>query len=297
MTLEKKTVTVHTTLPEIDDAALASFRLRTERLLVRPLRHPADLAALHAVRSQAAAMTSSRSGRPDASLAQTEDKLKRLGPPYRDSHVYFGIFLLRRGKRGHEQGQGLQEDRSGDTDEERDGDGEEEGELIGDGGVHAFAGSDSGWPELGYKFKREHWGRGYATEFAAAFVRFWWGLPRRPGRVEVAECSISGATSSLSSPMYGGGEGGERGGRGIVEPGEVAGDDDHGRTATAAVTKGGQGQNVNDREVLTVSERLCAWTTASNEASQKVLCKVGFERFDGLENGLVNWRATRMAPR
>lgn len=287
--VQKKTVTVQTTLPEIDhDAALASFR--TERLLVRPLRHPADLAALHAVRSQAAAMTSSRTGRPDASLAQTEDKLRRLGPPYRDSHVYFGIFLLRRTE--NERGRG------GDVDEEGNEDGDrEEGEMIGDGGVHAFAGSDSGWPELGYKFKREHWGHGYATEFATAFVRFWWGLPRRARRVEVAECSVLGI-SSFSSPPYGGGQGGERGGRGdMVEPGEVAGDDDHGRTATAAATKGGQEQNADDGVVLTVEERLCAWTAASNEASQKVLCKVGFERFEGLDNDLVNWRTTCAALR
>lgn len=83
----------------------------------------------------------------------------------------------------------------------------------------------------------------------------------------------------------------------MVEPGEVAGDDDHGRTATAAATKGGQEQNADDGVVLTVEERLCAWTAASNEASQKVLCKVGFERFEGLDNDLVNWRTTCAALR
>lgn len=30
-------------------------------------------------------------------------------------------------------------------------------------------------------FKQEHWGKGYASEFASAFVRMWSGLPREEG--------------------------------------------------------------------------------------------------------------------
>ncbi|ETS87717.1 hypothetical protein PFICI_01545 [Pestalotiopsis fici W106-1] len=281
---DKKTVLVSTTLPQVDDDALLSAVRRggkatfeTERLRVRPLR-ASDLAALHAVRSQPEAMTSSHSGRPDASLAQTEAKLKRLGPPYRDSHVYFGIFL-------RQQRPILSEGSKVDDEDGEEGK-DAEGELIGDGGVHMFAGTDSGWPELGYKFKREHWRRGYATEFVTGFVRFWWALPRSCRRIEVDECSVLKSPASFGINSHDGiktswGVSGSTSQLGK----ERAGDIDDQRTA--AVAEGGG----NADGLTVVTERLCAWTTSTNEASQRILEKVGFERFEGLDNGMVNWRA------
>jgi RimJ/RimL family protein N-acetyltransferase len=52
------------------------------------------------------------------------------------------------------------------------------GEFLGMGGSHKVSGSESGWPELGYMLKKEHWGKGYATEFLHGFLRVWWDLPR-----------------------------------------------------------------------------------------------------------------------
>ncbi|KAK8138062.1 GNAT domain-containing protein [Apiospora sp. TS-2023a] len=73
------------------------------------------------------------------------------------------------------------------------------GELIGEGGVHALA-SDadaaSGWPEIGYKFRREHWGRGYATEFLGAVLGAWWKLPRRSVEIRVNKRAVTTLVAS-----------------------------------------------------------------------------------------------------
>lgn len=52
------------------------------------------------------------------------------------------------------------------------------GEMVGVGGCHKPTGGELGWPVLGYMLRREHWGRGYASEFLAAFLDAWWALPR-----------------------------------------------------------------------------------------------------------------------
>ncbi|RYP64630.1 hypothetical protein DL771_008680 [Monosporascus sp. 5C6A] len=58
------------------------------------------------------------------------------------------------------------------------------GEFFGTGGVYFGYSKDFfGWPEFGYMFKREYWGRGYVTEFVRAFFAAWWALPRC--RVEI----------------------------------------------------------------------------------------------------------------
>lgn len=67
------------------------------------------------------------------------------------------------------------------------------GELIGEGGVHSLASDDAGWPEIGYKFRREVWGRGYATEFLRALLTAWWALPRTAAEVPVARPTVAGA--------------------------------------------------------------------------------------------------------
>ncbi|KAH6660179.1 GNAT domain-containing protein [Truncatella angustata] len=218
------TVTVLTTLPNFEDGMIQAFR--SKRLIMRPLLHPTDLEAYRTIRSQPAAMTGSRTGLPDDTIEQTEAKLMRLQPPYSGSHVYFGVYL--KGVEGAE------------------------GELIGDGGVHKFSDTQTGWPEFGYKFKQEYWGQGYASEFALSFVQFWCSLPRAKKQAEVAlnsvvtakeEVALSGLIKDKSTP-------------------------------------------------LRVEEIICAWTTIGNKASQRVLQKTGFQSFDGPEDGFVHWRRT-----
>jgi RimJ/RimL family protein N-acetyltransferase len=110
-------------------------------------------------------MTSSGTGLPDSGIEKTKNKLHRLQPPYRDSHIYFGIFL-----------------------QNKDG---TEGEILGDGGVHKINGTDTGWPEFGYKLKKEYWNQGYITEFAEAFMEYWWNLPRKEVEIQVPYSSMS----------------------------------------------------------------------------------------------------------
>ena len=198
--------TVATSLPIVGDKLQ---HISTSRLILRPLLL-SDLDAFHLLRTEPAAMSSSGRGRPDNDINETKDKLRRLQPPYHDSHVYYGIFLKK--------------------------DDGTEGDLIGDGGVHKIQSTETGWPEFGYKFKEKHWGKGYATEFANAFLNFWWNLPRK-------EVTIQVHSTSLKDP------------------------------------------------VLPV-EQLCAWTKAGNMASERVLQKVGFEPFQGLDNDLKNWKLT-----
>lgn len=205
------TVTISTTLPSIKDDSVGF--LETTRLIIRPLLYPKDLEAYRTIRAQPEAMTSSNSGFPDSTMEKTESKLKRLQPPYCDSHIYYGIFLK---------------------------DGTKEGELIGDGGVHQFTGTSSGWPEFGYKFKKEHWGLGFATEFAKAFMIHWWNnLPRDRRQIAVIPGSLDFQVSSETP------------------------------------------------------EQVCAWTKNGNKKSERVLEKLGFQIFKGLDNGFTNWRLTK----
>lgn len=154
-------ITVSTTRPVVEDTLKS---LCTDRLIIRPLLM-SDLPAFRVVRTQPAAMTSSGKGRPDGDILETEDKLRRLQSPYSDSHVYYGIFLKKPDNT--------------------------EGELIGDGGVHKFTDTETGWPEFGYKLKKEHWNHGFATEFAKKFLKEWWDLPRKDLQIQVVPCSFA----------------------------------------------------------------------------------------------------------
>ncbi len=111
-------------------------------------------------------MAYSGRGKPGADLNETLVKLKHLQQiSCRNPHLYFGIFL-------------------------KNSDGSE-GELIGDGGVHKIGLTHTEWSEFGYKFRKEYWGFGYATEFVCTFMQFWWNLPRMNARIEVALCSTA----------------------------------------------------------------------------------------------------------
>ena len=75
-----------------------------------------------------------------------------------------------------------------------------EGDIVGDGGVHKFANTETGWPEFEYKFKKEYWGKGYVTEFAKAFMRFWWkDLPREDRQIRVLSSSLDSPHSSKAT--------------------------------------------------------------------------------------------------
>lgn len=197
--------TVSTTLPIIGDNLK---HIHSDRLILRPLLL-SDLEAFRILRTEAAAMSSSTRGRPDKD-GETEDYLQHLQSPFQDSRLYYGIFLKK--------------------------DDGNEGDLIGDGGVHKILSTQSGWPEFGYKFREKYWNKGYATEFAKAFMKYWWSLPRKQTTLQVHPASVN----YLVTPK--------------------------------------------------VTEQVCAWTKSGNKASEKVLQKVGFESFQGFNNGLHNWR-------
>ncbi|KAI2632489.1 GNAT domain-containing protein [Hypomontagnella submonticulosa] len=118
----------------------------SNRLTFRPL-FLSDLEAYHSLRRQPEVVRNGCLTEPDKDLEETRKYYERTEKP-RD--VRLGIFL--KGLEGHE------------------------GELIGEGGVVVIPDE---WPQPYYMFKKEHWGKGYATEFLKAFLTYWFGLPTR----------------------------------------------------------------------------------------------------------------------
>ena len=108
-------------------------------------------------------MLDSNRGKPDSDISVSFNKLDRLIKGDKNN-VYFFIFI-------------------------KNPDGTE-GDFIGDGGVHNFKSDSTGWPEFGYKFKKEFWGKGYATEFGKTFIKFWQSLPRKDVNISVAPSSV-----------------------------------------------------------------------------------------------------------
>lgn len=162
-------VTVKTTLPKRPLPAYATREpVLTPRLLIRPVAAE-DLLSIHKLRTQAEVMQWSSVGRVDADLAETQSKITPFLPP-NDAHTFnFCIFLR------------------------------ETGAFVGEGGCHKFTG-ELGWPDIGYMFLKEHWGKGYASEFTRAFMEMWWALPR-----EVCEVKVDG-TTARAAPGAGEGE-------------------------------------------------------------------------------------------
>ncbi|CAN8101323.1 unnamed protein product [Discula destructiva] len=171
---------VHTTLPHPLPSSAARKPTLTPRLLIRPLA-ATDLAELHVLMTQPEVMQWTAAGRAHTSIAETERKLAQFLPPAGDLATFNCAICLR-------SGEGEGEGRS-DT-----------GELVGIGGVHRFSRTEGlhgvdpeggyGWPELGYLFKREFWGRGLATEFVSAFLGMWDGLQREHIEVKVNAKSL-----------------------------------------------------------------------------------------------------------
>ncbi|KAH8790740.1 GNAT domain-containing protein [Hyaloscypha finlandica] len=157
--------TVSTTRPNA--GSYLPLPITTDRLIIRAL-HISDLDAYCTLLRDPGAME----GEPIMDPAESQRELQRALPPF-TTDLYLGIFL--RNPNGSE------------------------GELIGDGGMFRRP-DDNGvprnWFEFGFRFKQEHWSRGYATEFGHAFMRFWWSLPRQQVSFEVAPSTLDRSETS-----------------------------------------------------------------------------------------------------
>ena len=163
-------ITISTSLPVIPSNAANRPPILTTRLLLRPL-FTNDLNGLHAIRSQEEVMTWTTQGVPALNLKEMEHYLaERLR-----SEVRFDYAICLR----------------------------EGGEMIGFGGVTRMAGQ-LGWPNMGYIFRKEAWGQGYATEFVRGFLPVWWSLERRPCEIEVDVSTIRGDGDVKEEVLLGG---------------------------------------------------------------------------------------------
>ncbi|KAK0113427.1 hypothetical protein ONS95_013685 [Cadophora gregata] len=137
----------------------------TDRLIIRSYRST-DLEAYHTLLTDRGAMEGT-----DISPNRdwTESLLEGNIPPY-GSDMMLGIFL-------------------------KNPDGSE-GDLIGDGGMDNLR-TGGEWPSLNYRLKTEYWYKGYATEFARAFMAFWRNLPRVPITLTVRPKSVDDQQGSL----------------------------------------------------------------------------------------------------
>ena len=153
--------TIKTTLPALPYPPVSERKaVRTQRLLLRPQK-AADAEELHQLRSQPEVMKWSLQGVPDVDVEATRKWLARTLPPGDAKTFNFTICLA------------------------------ETGELLGVGGSHMRDG-ELGWPVIGYMFRSEAWGKGYATEFVRAFLDLWWALPRVQVELKVATDTVQG---------------------------------------------------------------------------------------------------------
>ncbi|KAJ5551393.1 hypothetical protein N7535_000657 [Penicillium sp. DV-2018c] len=154
-------VTVKALLPTIPLPANSERpAITTDRLLLRALQ-PSDLDALHVLRTQEEVMRWTRAGCIDESPEETKTKLDSFLPPNDRITANCAICLK-------------------DT-----------GDLVGVGGCHLYRGS-YGWPELGYMFRSEVWGKGFASEFLSAWLQFWLELPRTEQEARVHKETVVG---------------------------------------------------------------------------------------------------------
>lgn len=157
---DTETIKVRTTLPKLPlPPNEQRAAIKTARLTIRPLAQD-DLQGLHVLRTQPEVMTFTAVGRVDRDLDETQTKMDMYLPP-NDAHSFNFVICL------------------SDTDE-----------LIGIGGMHKTS-LRLGWPEIGYMFKHEHWGKGYATEFMSGFLEAWWKLEREDVEVNVDALSVN----------------------------------------------------------------------------------------------------------
>jgi [ribosomal protein S5]-alanine N-acetyltransferase len=117
----------------------STWQLQTDRLRLRPYR-PNDVTPMRAVFGDPEVMRFSQSGG-DKSLEETAARVQKLI----DHQTKFGFSLW------------VVEDRA-------------TGAILGDCGLKQL--EDGPEIEVGYRFAKAHWGRGYATEAAAASVEY-----------------------------------------------------------------------------------------------------------------------------
>ncbi|KAI1399431.1 acyl-CoA N-acyltransferase [Hypoxylon fuscum] len=164
--MDNSWTSVETTLPCVPlPPSSQRESIRTERLVIRPMRED-DLEAYHQLRLQPEAMTGTKIGRPDRNIDESRTALSAFLPANDNKSFLFGAFLA------------------------------STSEYIGEGGVHTLESSSSGWPEIGYKFKKEFWGQGYATEFLGAMLNAWWNLPKSQTSRRVISSSIERRSES-----------------------------------------------------------------------------------------------------
>ncbi|KAL1878613.1 hypothetical protein VTK73DRAFT_7694 [Phialemonium thermophilum] len=143
----KHFVKVRTTLPARPLPSNAERSVvTTERLILKPFSQD-DFDEVRVMRTQPEVMRWTSIGRIDHGLEETQSKIDPFLPPL-DVNTHEYVIRLK-----------------------------ETGEFVGQGGCHRLE-SDFGWPELGYMLKKEHWGKGYASEFVRAFIQEWSALPR-----------------------------------------------------------------------------------------------------------------------
>ncbi|CAG9986951.1 unnamed protein product [Clonostachys byssicola] len=161
-------VVVKTTLPKQPFPSLQERpEVRSARLVIRPFQ-TSDVVGLNELRSQPEVMQWTMQGVPDADITATEKILALKMPPHDLSNFDYAICVA------------------------------ETGQFIGAGGSFMRKG-ELGWPVFGYMFRKEAWGKGYATEFVKAFLDMWWALPREEVEVEVEKSTVpeAGETSDM----------------------------------------------------------------------------------------------------
>ncbi|ETN47027.1 uncharacterized protein HMPREF1541_01217 [Cyphellophora europaea CBS 101466] len=117
---------------------------KTSRLLIRP-KTEADATEFHILRTQPEVMIFTSAGVVDRDLDATRTWVNRFIHPNNATTFSFAVEELA-----------------------------SPGVIIGTVGVHM-----SEPPTLGYLFRKEYWGKGYATESVIGWLEQYWKLPRR----------------------------------------------------------------------------------------------------------------------
>lgn len=154
-------IKIRTRLPTVPLPLVSEGRgeIRTQRLILRPFTQDV-LEDMHSLRSQPEVMAASRRGVPDKDLAETQQLIAPMLPPNDATTYKWAIYEA------------------------------QTGDFVGSGG-YGRAGAIAGdWPEIGYMLKKQHWGKGYATEFLGAWLEAWWKLPRSEVKMEVPASTV-----------------------------------------------------------------------------------------------------------
>ncbi|CEI65591.1 hypothetical protein FVEN_g8849 [Fusarium venenatum] len=160
MTTKLGFIPIKTTLTKLPYPRLEDRKvIRTKRLILKPFYEDAAK-DLFPMRAQQEVMMWTAQGAPDKDLEQTRSWASVRLPPHHETDFSYVVSLV------------------------------ETGQVIGAGGTYRRA-CELGWPAIGYAFRKEAWGKGYATEFLSAFMEVWWELPRIEASIEVDRTTLS----------------------------------------------------------------------------------------------------------